>query len=928
MDLGWRLYLSDEMSAVLDRVGAVWDRTVASIDAGGAQAVHVFAAVEERVRSAGHSFTVWASSGVRHFSEAVAAFSGQSSLLRSVLGGATGLAGLLHDVMQGAITAGAEVENLTIAFTTLAHGDVAAAQAHLEELQRFAVGKPFEFAFLATASRNLQTYGFAMRDVTGLLQDFGDAAFTAGTGQTGVDTMVRVFGQINTLGRMTRGHISQLVGAGVNAVPILREQLHLTDQQIQNIARSGIPAARIIEALRTGMQAQFGGGLARAAGTLSAKLSDQADIIGNIRRAIYTTLGPGIIPVINAGSVFLIDNAATISRVLSGLILAVTRIIGIVLLPLFFAINGEFERMGKSANSSLGGVVGAFRNAALLIEGVSALIVGDNGKGLSGISEALRDRLVKAGLWHAAVQIARFASHARAFLGGAFGEIARRFNNTLELVKRVAAWFGVAGGSMLGTRDSARQLGVRVVQLVAAFLMIRRVMVIGSWIAQFGPLMMNAGTYAARFFRIIISGARTLFATLAANPVALVIGLVVIGLVALGIYMSRNKRVVEALRSAWEDFKTALAPIGAALSDAWEAMKGAASSVADAVTDAGLAILNALRPAFPVIRLIASALAVIGYLSFLVFGTILRGVVMVALIPFMLLAQAIGGLASLALPLLRAAIGWVGRQIMGLAAVALPYLIAGVDRVRQFFAQSFTGLRPILAAVWQMLRVGGSILMVVLYVAFLAVAKVGRWVFSALVGYAARTYNGLAIIFRGLKDVFREVFGFLEPFVGPIFSAIASMARTLFGGVIDSLLGGLRLMARSLVQVFEGLPPSLRPAALQGAIANLRAFGSGKGLTVNDAKNEAMAAAPAGDANADARATINRSRAAPAQAAREVRELRRDHAGFAMQAMAAPPTTVVPSDVTVQIDGQTVARAVQRHQDSERLRAGGTVPNR
>jgi tape measure domain-containing protein len=186
---------------------------------------------------------------------------------------------MLRDLIGHAIRSGSEIENLELAFTTML-GGADAARAHLEELQRFAIGKPFEFAQLASASRLLQTFGFQARDVTGLLTDFGDAAFTANTGFEGVERMSRVFGQIRATGKTTVGHLNMLVRSGVPAYDILRERLGLTGEELQKIARSGIPAERVITALREGMRQRFSGGLDRAAATLAAKLSDLQDLAG------------------------------------------------------------------------------------------------------------------------------------------------------------------------------------------------------------------------------------------------------------------------------------------------------------------------------------------------------------------------------------------------------------------------------------------------------------------------------------------------------------------------------------------------------------------------------------------------------------------------------------------------------------------------
>jgi len=916
MDLGWRLYLDDEMSAALDRVEGAWGRTVAGVNSGGSRVVRVVAEVEDRMISAARSFTAWASRGVRQFGGAVAALVGQSGALGMLLGGPVGIATMMHRVVSSSMEAGGEIENLQLAFTTLMHSSDG-ARAHLAELQQFAVGKPFEFSYLATSSRTLQSFGYTARDTMGMLRDFGDVAAGSGVGTQGFDTMVRIAGQIRTMGRMTRGHISQLGAVGLDVNRILRDQLHLSEAQIANIAHAGIDRERLIQGLREGMRLQWGGGMERASATLTAKLSDLSDTLGNLRRMIYESLGPVLIPLVDAFASFLTQNAKRIASAFTLLFAVVVHVIQAIVGPVFGAFSDAMSRARDDSRSGLSDIGRRFQRFALIIEGVAALISGDNGRGFSRISQSLKDRLDAAGLWPFVVRLARLASLVRAMLRGIFGAVADAAGGRLATVSRFFNAFTGGADNMEIARATAERFGRTIVRVVMAFLAFQGAMRVGRFVLE-----------NLERIQMAASAVRTAFTFLAAHP--LILALIVVGVLLFALYrhFRGNVEVMGRLRAAWDSLKSALAPVAAAISDIWEMMKGTASNIADSMMRAGISILNALRPAFPVIRLIASALAVIGYLSFLVFAKVLQGAISVALVPLVFLARAIGALVTITFPYIRAAIGWVGRQIMSVAAVALPMLYAGIGAVARFFIGAFVALRPTLMSVWQMLRVGASIIMVVLYVAFLAVSAVARRVFASVWGAAVRAYNGLAIIFTGLKTVFREAFSFLEPFVGPIFNAIAETARTVFGGVIDTLLGGLRTMASALVRVFEGLPPSLRPAALSGAIQNLRAFSSGKGLTVNDAKTAAIEAAPAPDTNTEGRASVNRSRSSPARAANEVRELRRDHVGLAMQAMAAPPITVVPSNVVVQVDGRTLATATQRQQESERIRAGGVLPAR
>jgi hypothetical protein len=477
LDFGGRLSLDDQISAALERIAPAWDRAVSATMRGATTITAAMSTLERGVRTAtrfsGRLLSPLQSiaSGGRSLLSVFAGLTGQSGALSMVLGGPVGIASGLHAIVRGAMEAGGEIEQLQLAFATLMHSSDA-ARAHLAELQQFAVGKPFEFAFLATQSRQLQTFGYTAQETLGMLRDFGDSAAGAGTGTQGFETFTRIAGQIRTMGRMTRGQVSQLGRAGLD-VSILRQQLGMSERDFANIARAGVPAERLITALRTSMRQQWGGGMERASATLAAKLSDLDDVIGNLRRQLYEALGPVLLPVIDRFSTFLTTNAKRIASVVSLVVVTVIHLVNAVLGPVFGAMSDVMERANGRTRTSVGGMIQTLQRAALLIEGVSALIVGDNGHGVSGISYVLRENLVRAGLWHTAVEIARFANRARAFLVG-FAEGVTSNARTASLwVRRIAGWFGFAGSSMMRTRGDAHALGSELATLVASVLALR-----------------------------------------------------------------------------------------------------------------------------------------------------------------------------------------------------------------------------------------------------------------------------------------------------------------------------------------------------------------------------------------------------------------------------------------------------------------------
>lgn len=878
MDLGWRLYLSDEMSAVLDRVGGAWDRTVAGIDSGGAKAVRVFADVEERVVTMGRSFVSWASNGARTFGGVVAALAGQSGLLGSLLGGPVGLASMMHRVVAGSMEAGGEIENLQLAFATLMHS-TDGARAHLAELQQFAVGKPFEFSYLATASRTLQSFGYTARDTMGMLRDFGDVAAGSGVGTRGFDTMVRISGQIRTMGRMTRGHISQLGAVGLDVNRILRDQLHLSESQIANIAHAGVDRERLIQGLREGMRLQWGGGMERASATLTAKLSDLSDTFGNLKRMIYESLGPVLIPLVDAFASFLTLNSKRIASAFVLLFTVVVNVIRAVVGPVFGAVSDLMGRARDDAGSTLSDIGRRFQRFALIIEGVAALISGDDGRGFSRISQSLKDRLEAAGLWPFVVRLGRLASLVRAMLRGMFAGIAEVAGDRIASISSFLS--RVAGGAdgLRAARAQAERLGHAIIRIVLAFFAFREALAVVRFVVQH-----------FEHLRMAVMVLRVAFTFLAAHPIVLALIAVGVALFLLYRHFRGNVQVMGALRAAWDRLKAALAPVGALFVRLWEAFKAFAET-------AGTALVGALRQIGAALSPLLYPLRVIG--SFIAVGLYLHALLSVAALS-MLGRVALWVFTTMLRPIVETA-----RAAGQLATWALPLLIAGVDYMRVSFARFYPYLNQAIRGV----RILASIVGIVLYVAFLIAARAVTSVVQSL-------FKTFRIAFFGIAFLLRTTFGFLIPFVTPIFSALASLVSTLFGGIAGTILAPIRFIAGQLVTVFRGLPRALQPEALRGAVDTLDQFSRGP--------RPGAPGAPAGDANAAARGQINTSRAAPARAANAV-----SSATATIAAQGSPSVTVLPAPpapVVVQIDGRTVATAVRRQQDGDRLRGGGTVP--
>lgn len=1002
LDLGGRLSLDDQMSPALDRLSQRWSTVTATIgtrstalmqrasqastagatylrnfysgavdfvDAGTTRLASALNISEKRLGVGGvlRSIVGAGGRGIATTIGSMAALTGQSSVLAAVLGGPVGVAAGLHRVVQGAISAGSEIENLGIAFTTML-GSAQAAQQHLDELQRFAIGKPFEFSYLAGASRTLQTYGFQVSEVTGLLRDMGDAAFTANTGTEGVDRMIRVFGSTLATGRMTRGALNSLVRAGVPAYQILREQLHMTDEELSNIARSGRPAREIIDALRAGMQQRFGGGLDRAAATLSARLSDLADVVGLFRRTLYGSLGTTLVPVIAGVTDFLVRNVEKISSVVGTAINTALRLVMVLVMPVFGALSDVMARTDRGARTHVGSILGTLRSAALVIEGVSALIVGDDGRGITRVSTVLRERLVRAGLWHTAVQIALFANRARALIGGFVEGFAGRMGETVARIRAVAAWFGITGMGMMRTREQASALGARVATLVGIFLSVRAALMVGVPVVSAFLSVLSAGATVVKFARSLqllsvmargaslamtgiraavafgqslnVLGALARGASLAltvlraaamfliANPVVAVVVAVVAALAMLAYYLSRNAAFMARLREAGAAVATVLRAVwasisGAVVNAASAAWRGIVSAFHAVVGVLG-AVWRALAPVRAALRVIGAFIAVVLYLAIVAWGAL-------AVTVFRSVWSSLKGIGTV--------LGYVGRFLLWLGrgiGALFTWMGGGVRTVVSLLVMFGIALAARFAPVLSVLRVVGSFIGVVLYLGLVAVGALVKWLAGAIVANFVtafrlvssvwrrtsaavgegvrvvgaflsrmwtRVSDALGNVWTGIRDRFIGALGPLWPYLASMFASLSEVARTAFEVVAAHILDPFRFIAGQLVRIFNALPDQLRPAALMSSIQTLTDFANGGGTAPNDR----------------ARAQLSDNTAAPTRAINAV-------AGATTAAAAnnrGATVTVQPAPVVLNLDGRTVAETVIRYDQDDTTRRGG-----
>lgn len=197
----------------------------------------------------------------------------------SIQGAILGATGAFAGIYKPMEIAG-DFEQTQIAFETMLKS-AEKAQQFLKEASEFANKTPFEFPELINSSKLLMAFGFEADKVLDMLKTIGDTASGLGAGSEGIDRITRALGQMQAKGRAQAEELLQLQELGVPANQILQEELGLTGEQVANIGKESIEAAKVIDALLRGMDKRFGGMMANQSRTAKGMISTLKDTLEN-----------------------------------------------------------------------------------------------------------------------------------------------------------------------------------------------------------------------------------------------------------------------------------------------------------------------------------------------------------------------------------------------------------------------------------------------------------------------------------------------------------------------------------------------------------------------------------------------------------------------------------------------------------------------
>ncbi|MFS8639307.1 MAG: tape measure protein [Symbiobacteriaceae bacterium] len=186
-----------------------------------------------------------------------------------------------HGIL-GPLALESRLQRARIGFETFL-GSAQRAQQFIAELQRFAAETPFEMVELLDWSvQLLPVFRGNTEMVLRTLRAFGDAAAMTGAGVEGMSLALLGFRQIATMGRLQMEELRQVTENLLVPLEPILEELGIAKEDLKDLGKKGIPAARAMEAILRALERPverggFLGGMARQMATLENQVTRLRD---------------------------------------------------------------------------------------------------------------------------------------------------------------------------------------------------------------------------------------------------------------------------------------------------------------------------------------------------------------------------------------------------------------------------------------------------------------------------------------------------------------------------------------------------------------------------------------------------------------------------------------------------------------------------
>lgn len=183
---------------------------------------------------------------------------------------------IAKQVATGLLGPAVSAETVTTALTTL-DGSAQAAGQEMDKLNQFAAKTPFKTLDIDQAAEKLQGFGISANNVIPEITAIGDALGSVGNDTPAeMQSVVDIFGKINTEGKVTQMTMNELAVHGINGWQALADATGKTIPQVKQMVASGLlPAKDAINDLTKGIEMNplYAGGMSKAAGTFTGLMS-------------------------------------------------------------------------------------------------------------------------------------------------------------------------------------------------------------------------------------------------------------------------------------------------------------------------------------------------------------------------------------------------------------------------------------------------------------------------------------------------------------------------------------------------------------------------------------------------------------------------------------------------------------------------------
>lgn len=674
-------------------------------------------------------------------------------------------------------------------------GSAAEAGSLLGDVLKVVSGTPFRLDQFATAAQRLAGMGIEASKIPHFLTAIGNAAATQGSNASEfVSRLTRVFGQIQSQGRIMGQDLLQISETGVNALAILGNHFGKTTAEMRDMVSEGaVPATEALDILADGIlngtdgvagaTVALDGQMQALGGTLSGSIANFGAALGRFGEKIITPLAPLIKGALNAGIAlmdafgakvgefggtlegrfpifdkffqFLSDSADDIGPIvdkISGLAPALAPLAGIA---------------GGLGLSSLGSALGPLGFLIPSIGPLGGLIAG-----LVAVSPDLRDAL--KGIVEAAMPLVE----------DVFTALAPLLEELAPLVTAIASAFG---DLLLGALERITPLIPKVVEFLT--LMVDEVVDLLPALVEVGLALLDGMLPAVEALLpvlttlapVLVAIATALAAVVAAAPPG-----VITGMVAAFLAFRGAQAAVSGIRSIHTEVGKVITKVG----EARGAVSRFFSATGGRLSGAFQAVGNAARGALGGIRSAASALA--GWTRSAVIATAQAARTAAAWIA-QKIALVASTIATGAMTVAQGALNLVmSLNPIFLVVAAFVALIAivvlayqHIDVFRAFVDAAFHMILDVISAVWNWVKDNWPLLLAIL------TGPIGLAVL-----FITSHWETIKAGFTAVKDWIAARIGDIVGFFAGLPGRLASAASGLWNFVSDGFKGALNAVIR------------------------------------------------------------------------------------------------------------------------------------